>query len=191
VQVGRFYKIRLMNRNNALGFMFLLLLGSAAIYSLSSPKIDEQENNRNEPASLIPDTLLDNQGKKVSSAQLSGKYVGLYLSASWCGPCRSFTPELIRFRSQHQDEFEVILVGGDGSSKDQAKYIEKYDMPWFAMINQSEAAKQASKQLNVEYIPCLVIIDPSGKVVSKEGVKEVRSLKKAAMGLWKSAPKDT
>ena len=63
-------------------------------------------------------------------------------------------------------------------------------MPWFAMINQSEAAKQASKRLNVEYIPYLVIIDPSGKVVSKEGVKEVRTLKKAAMGLWKSASKD-
>ena len=81
-----------MNRNNALGFMFVLLLGSAAIYSLSSPKIDEQEDNRNEPAGLIPDTLLDNRGKKVSSDQLSGKYVGLYFSASWCGPCRSFTP---------------------------------------------------------------------------------------------------
>jgi len=180
-----------MNKSKALGFMFVLLLGSAAVYSLSSKNIDEQENHGKQPAGLIPSILLDNQAQEVSSDQLSGKYVGLYFSASWCGPCRSFTPELIRFRNQHQDEFEVILVGGDGSPKDQAKYIEKYDMPWLAMINQSEAAKQASKQLSVQYIPYLVILDPSGKVVSKEGVKEVRSLKKAAMGLWKSAPKDT
>ena len=51
-------------------------------------------------------------------------------------------------------------------------------MPWFAMINQSEAAKQASKELNVEYIPSLVIIDPSGNVISKEGVDESVRLKR-------------
>ena len=115
--------------------------------------------------------------------------MGLYFSASWCGPCRSFTPELIRFRNQHADQFEVILVGGDGTPKDQAKYMEKYKMPWLAMINQSEAARQASQKLEVQYIPYLVILDPDGKVVSKDGVKEVRSLKEGAMDLWKSAPK--
>ena len=98
--------------------------------------------------------------------------------------------ELIRFRNQHTEKFEVVLVGGDGTPQDQAKYVKKYKMPWPSMINQSDAAKQASKSLEVQYIPYLVILDPSGKVVSKDGVKELRSLKDGAMELWASAPKD-
>jgi len=27
---------------------------------------------------------------------------------------------LIKFRNQHKDKFEVVLVGGDGTAKDQA-----------------------------------------------------------------------
>jgi len=178
-----------MKRNQALGLLFVLLVGSAAVYSLSPQDVKNQENEGSQPSGLIPSTLLDHEGKSVSSSLLKGKYMGLYFSASWCGPCRSFTPELIRFRNQHTDQFEVILVGGDGTPKDQAKYMEKYKMPWLAMINQSEAARQASQKLEVQYIPYLVILDPEGKVVSKDGVKEVRSLKEGAMDLWKSAPK--
>ena len=123
----------------------------------------------------------------MSSDLVGGKYVGLYFSASWCGPCRSFTPELIQFRNQHQEQFEVILVGGDGTPKDQAKYVKKYKMPWLSMVNQSEAAKEASKSLEVQYIPYLVILDPAGNVVSKDGVKQIRSLKDAALENWKAA----
>ena len=63
-------------------------------------------------------------------------------------------------------------------------------MPWFSMINQSEEAKQASKKLKVQYIPYLVILDPAGRVVSKDGVKEIKSLKEGALDLWASNPKD-
>jgi thiol-disulfide isomerase/thioredoxin len=179
-----------MQRSKALGFLILLLVGSAAVYTLSSKNITEPETQVSKPAGLIPNTLLNSEGKEVSSATLTGKYVGLYFSASWCGPCRSFTPELIKFRNQHKDKFEVVLVGGDGSAKDQAKYVKKYEMPWLSMINQSDAAKQASKSLGVQYIPFLVILDPDGQVVSKDGVKEIRTLKNAAMDSWMaSAPK--
>ena len=58
------------------------------------------------------------------------------------------------------------------------------------MVNQSKSAKQASQKLEVQYIPYLVILDPSGKVISKDGVKQVRSLKGKAMQAWKSMPKD-
>jgi hypothetical protein len=43
--------------------------------------------------------------------------------------------------------------------------------------------------LGVKYIPFLVILDPSGNVVSKEGVKEIRALKNEAMDLWANGPK--
>ena len=61
-------------------------------------------------------------------------------------------------------------------------------MPWLAMINQSDAARKANEELEVKYIPYLVIIGPKGQVISKDGVKEIRSLKEGAMDLWKSSP---
>jgi thiol-disulfide isomerase/thioredoxin len=179
-----------MKRSKSLGFLFVLLIGSVAVYSISSQNQKNSENTKSSAEGLIPSILLDNMGEEVSSDQLAGKYVGLYFSASWCGPCLSFTPELIRFREQHADNFEVVLVGGDGTPQDQAKYVKKYKMPWLSMVNQSKSAKQASQKLEVQYIPYLVILDPSGKVISKDGVKQVRSLKGKAMQAWKSMPKD-
>ena len=173
-----------MKRSKALGFLIVFVFGSAAFAWLTSKNSTSPEQTKLSHAGLIPDTLLNKEGTEISTESLQGKYVGLYFSASWCGPCRSFTPKLIRFRNEHADKFEVVLVGGDGTAKDQAKYIKKYDMPWLSMINQSDAARQANESLGVKYIPFLVILDPSGKVVSKEGVKEIRALKNGAMNLW-------
>ena len=112
---------------------------------------------------LLPSTLLDQKGDKVSAAVLEGKFVGLYFSASWCGPCRAFTPSLIKFREAHKNDFEVILVGADGSPKAQANYMKKYKMPWLALTNRSREATQIRKSLGVPHIPYLVIWIPIGK----------------------------
>ena len=178
-----------MKRSKVLGFLIVFLFGSAAIAWLAFKNPTSPEKTTLSHVGLIPDTLLNKEGTEISTDSLQGKYVGLYFSASWCGPCRSFTPELIRFRNEHAEQFEVVLVGGDGTAKDQAKYVKKYDMPWLSMINQSDEARQANESLGVKYIPFLVILDPSGNVVSKEGVKEIRALKNEAMDLWANGPK--
>lgn len=38
--------------------------------------------------------------EKVATSTLAGKVVGIYMSASWCGPCRQYTPQLIQFYNQ-------------------------------------------------------------------------------------------
>lgn len=45
----------------------------------------------------FPSDLIDASGKKVDATTLNGKVVGFYFSAHWCGPCRLFTPELVKF----------------------------------------------------------------------------------------------
>jgi thiol-disulfide isomerase/thioredoxin len=173
-----------MKRSKALGFLIVLVFASVAFALLTSKNSTSPEQTTLSHAGLIPDTLLNKEGIEISTESLQGKYIGLYFSASWCGPCRSFTPELIRFRNQNAEQFEVVLVGGDGSARDQAKYVKKYDMPWLSMINQSDAARRASETLDVQYIPYLVILDPSGRVVSKDGVKEIGAMKDKVMDLW-------
>ena len=138
---------------------------------------------------ILPQNLLDQKGQKVSADVLEGKFIGLYFSASWCGPCRAFTPSLIKFRDAHKDTFEVILVGADGSPKAQANYMRKYKMPWLAMKNQSPEAIKISKSLGVPHIPYLVILDSDGNIVSKNGEKEVSRLGNNAFAPWKKLTK--
>ena len=167
-----------------MSWLLMVMVGTIVAFTLFSQNIEETKSQESLGADFLPQTLLDSSERKVSSSILKDKYVGLYFSASWCGPCRSFTPELIKFRNQHQEKFEVVLIGGDGSPKAQSKYMKEYEMPWLAMENQSDAAKIASEKLKVQYIPYLVILDPEGNVVSKDGVSEIRAKGNDALKSW-------
>ena len=134
---------------------------------------------------VLPETLINSSGEQVEKEVLEKKFVGLYFSASWCGPCRKFTPKLIEFRNKFADQFEVILVGGDGSAKAQANYMKKYSMPWLAIKNQSTEAKHASKVAAVEFIPYLVILDEKGEIVTRNGKNDLLKLGEGAMEHWK------
>jgi|GEM_PF-202412 len=97
------------------------------------------------------------------------KYVALYYSAGWCGPCHVFTPELVAFynkmKPQHPD-FEVIFVTQDRSESEMRSYMLDMAMPWPAV--RYDFAK-SSRNLN-KYcgpgIPCLVLLNEKGEVIS-------------------------
>lgn len=165
--------------------VFLLFLYFSLSVLLITKVVASDEKEEESDVIIIPETLLNIDGESVSSDQLKNKYIGLYFSASWCGPCRKFTPRLVEFRNRFQDDFEVILIGADGSAKAQANYMKKYSMPWLAMKNQSPEAKQASKLSGVEFIPYLVIINSSGKIISKNGKAEISTRGSEAMEYWK------
>ena len=165
------------------GFAFIICLVSfSTLFSGTEP---EKSINFPDDEIIIPESLLNVSGEKVSAERIAEKYVGLYFSASWCGPCRKFTPKLIEFRNKHSEEFEVILVGGDGSAKAQANYMKKYGMPWLAMENQSLEAKHASKVSDVEFIPFLVVLDKKGNIVTKGGKQDLVKLGDDALSYWK------
>ena len=46
---------------------------------------------------LFGDKLRNSGKKKVSVDALADKTGGIYFSAHWCPPCRTFTPELVKF----------------------------------------------------------------------------------------------
>ncbi len=174
-----------------LQFLFCACLLGAFTYGIHLFSQDDEDtssstkNVMQDGTIILPDTLLDSEGNDISIDEIKGKYVGLYFSASWCGPCRSFTPKLIKFKDQHKEEFEVILIGSDGSPKAQKNYMKKYKMPWLALANQSDAAREISSSLKVEFIPFLVILDPKGKVITKNGKNDVVRLGQSALSTWK------
>jgi nucleoredoxin len=97
------------------------------------------------------------------------KLIALYFSAHWCGPCRKFTPQLVdyynRVAPQHP-EFEVIFVSSDRNQFGFETYLREANMPWPAIEYQKLPSKGAIQRYAGDGIPCLVVVDQTGKVVS-------------------------
>ena len=62
-------------------------------------------------------------------------------------------------------------------------------MPWLALKNQSESARNISLSLDVEYIPYLVILDSQGKVITKKGQQDIETLGTEAFISWQNQTK--
>jgi nucleoredoxin len=113
--------------------------------------------------------LVDAAGQPVSLDTLKGKAVGIYFSAHWCGPCRVFTPELVKFRNANAERFEVVFVSSDRSAEAQAKYMKEAGMQWPTLPLNGPVAEALDKRYEVTGIPTLVILGANGEVLTREG----------------------
>ncbi|XP_028801769.1 probable nucleoredoxin 1 isoform X1 [Neltuma alba] len=121
------------------------------------------------------DYLVRNNGDQVKIESLKGKRVGLYFSASWCPPCRRFTPTLVELYNEisAKGDFEIIFVSADKDEDAFKGYFSK--MPWLAIpFSDSDARSHLNELFEVQGIPYLVILDENGKVATEDGTEVVR-----------------
>jgi len=134
------------------------------------------------PAAYVPANAIERAlaGKLVhlengalrpfDAARLAGvKFYAIYYSASWCAPCREFTPGLVdaygKIRALYP-EFEVVLVNADRSAADMAAYVRDDRMAWPALRwDAIQGAREITRYAG-SGIPCLVLVDENGKVLS-------------------------
>lgn len=94
-------------------------------------------------------------------------YYAFYFSAHWCPPCRKFTPKLVDFyesNSGGRSNFEIIFVSSDRDEDAMHSYMEVAKMPWPA-IDFDRRSRDIDKYSG-SGIPCLVVVDGDGKVIS-------------------------
>lgn len=114
---------------------------------------------------------------KIPVDSIVGKTIGLYFSGQWCRPCADFTPKLISIyhkirnltkeNNGDEEDFEIVFVSND---RDRDSFHSYFDsMPWLSLPFGDDAIKNLYKHFNVQGIPCLIIIGPDGKTVTKEG----------------------
>lgn len=107
------------------------------------------------------------------------KYVGVYASASWCGPCRAFSPQLKAWYAAQNaaspNNVEIVFVSRDRSDADFDRYYG--DMPWAAIpyddsddTPESILNREAVKLLKLQGIPTLHFFEwATDRVVSEDG----------------------
>eukprot|EP00529_Nitzschia_sp_RCC80_P008571 CAMPEP_0113452064 /NCGR_PEP_ID=MMETSP0014_2-20120614/6657_1 /TAXON_ID=2857 /ORGANISM="Nitzschia sp." /LENGTH=1224 /DNA_ID=CAMNT_0000343431 /DNA_START=191 /DNA_END=3866 /DNA_ORIENTATION=- /assembly_acc=CAM_ASM_000159 len=122
--------------------------------------------------SLGPSLLSDSATRLPTENALSNaRLIGLYFSASWCGPCRQFTPMLAEMYEHLSDTnptngFEIVFVSSDRDLSSFENYYSK--QPWKAIpFDHLQLVQQMlNMTYNVRGIPSLVILDAvSGSVV--------------------------
>jgi thiol-disulfide isomerase/thioredoxin len=99
---------------------------------------------------LVGMKLVDASGNEVIAESLAGHTLGIYASASWCGPCRQYTPALISFYNEARAsgrKFQVIFVSCDRDKESFDSYFSK--MPWLAIPFESAARENALKEMQV------------------------------------------
>lgn len=84
----------------------------------------------------------------------------VYFGAHWCGPCRRFSPGLLKtyqaLKAVAPDRFEVVFVSDDRDSSEQLTYVRELPMPW--PVLRFGVGVEALDQWRGGGIPCLVIL---------------------------------
>ncbi|MEO5753724.1 MAG: thioredoxin-like domain-containing protein [Chthoniobacterales bacterium] len=97
------------------------------------------------------------------------KFVALYFSAHWCGPCRKFTPELVEYYNRvaaAHPEFELVFVSSDRSRFAWETYIRETKMPWLAIDYDRLPELAGVKEIGGKSIPSLLVLDSGSRVVA-------------------------
>ena len=133
--------------------------------------------------------LINASGKKFKTADaLKDKLVLVYFSASWCPPCRAFTPKLVDFykKAIRQNEITVVLVGWDKTADAMKNYMKKYAMPWYAVPFEAPENAAVKRELTVNGIPALAVYEKDGRLLSGGARWDVMLLGTKAVDAWRS-----
>ncbi|MBC9798694.1 TlpA family protein disulfide reductase [Sinomicrobium sp. FJxs] len=119
-------------------------------------------------------------GKMVKLSEIHKKYTLVEFWASWCGPCRSFNPELVEQYKIYKDKgFEIFGVSLDTDKEKWKKAIEKDGLIWENVSDLKGNNNQAATIYGVRDIPDNFLIDEKGIIIARfiRGEKLEKKLK--------------
>uniref|UniRef100_A0A8R1DX29 Thioredoxin domain-containing protein n=2 Tax=Caenorhabditis japonica TaxID=281687 RepID=A0A8R1DX29_CAEJA len=110
-------------------------------------------------------------GSMVDAGEhLKGKIVVLYFSASWCGPCRQFTPimkELYQQIAETNQPIEVILLSRDYMRFQLDEYYEQHGCSWGVVPLRDPIIEKCLNAYNVTALPSCRVVDEGKKEEEK------------------------
>jgi peroxiredoxin len=117
------------------------------------------------PEFVLPDV----KGKMVRLSSFRGKYVLVDFWASWCGPCRQESPNVVRAYNKFKgSKFDILSVSLDDNKDKWLGAIEKDQLTWTHVSDLKAWESSVVRLYQVEGIPATFLLDPNGVVVARD-----------------------
>jgi thiol-disulfide isomerase/thioredoxin len=149
------------------GQIFLFLLALAGIVAIV-PWFVMHHGEQTSASSARPSPLIKAEGwingDAPSRASLTGKVVLVHAWATWCGPCKQFTPKLVDLHERFVERGVVFVGLTSEESFDLPRveqYVKKANISWLI----GWGAGETLGDLGNRYLPTVYVISAEGKVV--------------------------
>jgi peroxiredoxin len=130
--------------------------------------ISQRETMMKEGKLDAPDfTVKTPDGNDIKLSSLKGQYVLLDFWASWCGPCRKESPNVVKMFNKYKDQgFTVFSVSLDDNADKWKEAIQKDGLIWPNHGSDLQGWKTPLTQLyQFNSIPHTVLINKEGKII--------------------------
>lgn len=108
----------------------------------------------------------DGKTERLSDYVGNGHYTLVDFWASWCGPCIRETKVIKELYDKYNGKgLEFLGVAVWDEPENTKKAIETHNLPWHSILN---AQTIPTDLYGISGIPCIILIDPEGNIVSRD-----------------------
>ncbi|XP_074059373.1 nucleoredoxin-like protein 1 isoform X1 [Macrotis lagotis] len=129
------------------------------------------------------------------SLRLDNRVLLLYFGAGGCPRCQAFAPILKDFFVKLTDEFYVdrasqialVYISQDQTEEQQDTFLKDMPKKWLFLPFQDELKRDLGQMFAVDHIPTVIVLKPSGEMVTRDAVEEIGRLGPACFWNWQEA----
>ena len=113
--------------------------------------------------------LLDVNGKAVKLTDFRGDLVLIDFWASWCGPCRQESPNMVKLYNKYKNKnFTILSVSLDNDPAKWKEAIQRDGLIWSTHVSDLRGWESGMPRLyGFDGIPFTVLVNPEGKLIAK------------------------
>jgi peroxiredoxin len=114
-------------------------------------------------------TINSIDGKPIKLTDYRGKYVLLDFWASWCGPCRTENPNVVKaYQTYKGRNFTILGISLDKDKTAWAQAVKQDGLTWAQAGELKDFEGETARLYQIEAIPSSFLLDPSGKIIARD-----------------------